>query len=76
MENNFFDSLFDGSGVERSSQKDLENILVDFYKCLFTNDVLDMQVQTKIIDALKSHFPTVSVSRLKAFSQLTYYIQL
>ena len=52
-ENNFFDSLFDGSGVERSSQKDLENILVDFYRSLFTNDVLDMQVQTEIIDTLE-----------------------
>jgi len=31
----------------------LENILVDLYKSLFTNDVLDMQVQTEIIDALE-----------------------
>ena len=31
----------------------MENILVDFYKRLFTNDVLDMQIQTEIIDDLE-----------------------
>ena len=32
---------------------DLENILVDFYQSLFTNDQLDMQVQFKIIGELE-----------------------
>ena len=44
-ENNAFLSLFDKNGVE-NSQSELENILVDFYQSLFTNDCLDMQIQT------------------------------
>ena len=52
-ENNTFLSLLDKNGVEECSQKNLENILVDFYQSLFTNDQLDMQVQTKMIDELE-----------------------
>ena len=49
---NSFSSLFDDNGVEKSSQEDLENILIHFYQTLFTRDSLDMQIQTDIIDAL------------------------
>ena len=52
-ESNTFLSLLDKNGLEKSSQVDLENILVDFYQSLFTNDQLDMQVQTRIIDELE-----------------------
>ena len=50
---NFFVSLFDESGVEKTSQSDLEEILTQFYRNLFTSDSLDMQIQTDIIDALE-----------------------
>ena len=43
----------DEHGVEKSSQQDLENILVRFYQALFSKDVLDMRVQTEIIDDLE-----------------------
>lgn len=32
---NSFDSLFDASGVEKTSQSDIENNLTNFYKDLF-----------------------------------------
>ena len=50
---NSFASLFDESGIEKTSQQDLESILVQFYQTLFTNDSLDMLIQTDIIDALE-----------------------
>ena len=51
---NSFDSLFDVSGTEKSSQSDMETILSAFYKGLFTKDpAIDMQIQTKIIDDLE-----------------------
>ena len=50
---NSFVSLFDENGIEKSSQQDLENILMCFYQTLFTSDSLDMQIQTDIIDALE-----------------------
>ena len=53
VECNSFVSLFDEDGVEKNEQTDMENILVDFYKPLFTNDALDMQTQTEIIDDLE-----------------------
>ena len=49
-ESNTFCSVMDEHGVEKSSQQDLENILVRFYQALFSKDVLDMQIQTEIID--------------------------
>ena len=52
-ESNTFCSLMDDHGVEKSSQEDLENILVRFYQALFSKDVLDMQIQTEIIDDLE-----------------------
>lgn len=50
---NFFESLVDQNGVEKSSQSDLESILVDFYRRLFSKDSLDMQIQTELIDGLE-----------------------
>ena len=51
---NSFDSLFDASGVERSSQLDIENVLAELFKTLFTKDQsIDMQIQTKIIEDLE-----------------------
>lgn len=52
-EKNFLESLVDKNGVEKSSQEDLESILVDFYTSLFSKDVIDMQVQTELIDDLE-----------------------
>ena len=51
-ESNSFHSLMDEHGVEKTSQPDLENILVNFYQSLFSKDVLNMQIQTEIIDDL------------------------
>lgn len=51
-ENNFFACLLDDTGVEKTSQNDLEPILIQFYTSLFTKDTLDMQIQTKLIDDL------------------------
>ena len=45
--------LVDKNGVEKSSQEDLESISVDFYTSLFSKDVIDMQVQTELIDDLE-----------------------
>ena len=45
-EKNSFVSLLDDSGTEKTSQSDLEGILVKFYKDLFSKDSLDMQIQT------------------------------
>lgn len=39
--------------MEKSSQSDLESILVDFYRRLFSKDSLDMQIQTELIDDLE-----------------------
>ena len=51
---NSFNSLFDASDVEKTSQSDIEKILVTFYKTLFTKDQsIDLQIQTKIIDDLE-----------------------
>ena len=50
---NFFESLVDDDGVEKSSQSDLESILVNFYRRLFSKDSIDMQIQTEIIDDLE-----------------------
>ena len=50
---NSFESFFDENGVLRNSQNDLERILTNFYKNLFTQDPLDMRIQTEIIDGLE-----------------------
>ena len=50
---NSFNSLFDSCGVEKTAQADIESIFVDFYNSLFTKDVLDMQVETELIDDLE-----------------------
>lgn len=50
---NSFKSFFDENGVLRNSQNDLEKILNNFYKNLFTKDPLNMQIQTEIIDDLE-----------------------
>ena len=47
-----FESLFNESGEEKCSHNDIELILVDFYKALFSKDSLNMQIQTEIIDDL------------------------
>lgn len=52
-EKNFLELLVDKNGVEKSSQEDLESISVDFYTSLFSKDVIDMQVQTELIDDLE-----------------------
>jgi len=48
-EKNSFESLFDENGFEQSSSSDIESILVNFYRDLYSKDVLDMQVQTELI---------------------------
>ena len=52
-EKNSFDCLLDENGSERTSQSELENILVTFYKDLYAKDSLDMQIQTELIDDLE-----------------------
>ena len=52
-EKNLFESLVDEAGIEKSSQSDLESILVTFYSRLFSKDSLDMQIQTELIDDLE-----------------------
>lgn len=64
-EKNSFESLVDENGVEKSSQEDLESILVDFYTSLFSKDTLDTQIQTELIDALEF---SLNVSNAKDFS--------
>ena len=51
-EKNIFESLFNESGEEKFTHNDIELILVDFYKALFSKDFLNMQIQTQIIDDL------------------------
>ena len=51
-EKNIFESLFNESGEEKFSRDDIELVLVDFYKALFSKDSLNMQIQTQIIDDL------------------------
>ena len=48
-----FQTLVDDAGVEKSSQSDLESMLVNFYRRLFSKDSIDMQIQTEIIDDLE-----------------------
>ena len=45
-------SLLNESSEEKSSHNDIELILVDFYKGLFSNGSLNMQIQSQIIDDL------------------------
>lgn len=52
-EKNSFVSLLDDSGTEKTSQSDLEGILVKFYKDLFSKDSLDIQIQTELIADLE-----------------------
>jgi len=49
---NTFESLFDVNGLVKTSQKDLENILVLFYKDLFSKDSPNLHIQTEIINDL------------------------
>ena len=58
-EKNSFESLFDENGFEKSSSSDIESILVNFYQDLYSKDVLDMQVQTELIDDLQ--FPLTNL---------------
>ena len=51
-EKNIFEFLFNESGEEKFSHNDIELVLVDFSKALFSKDSLDMQIQTEIIDDL------------------------
>ena len=51
-EKNIFESLFNESGEEKFSHNEIELILVDFYKALFSKDSLNMQIQTEIVDDL------------------------
>ena len=50
---NSFDSLINSQGEETSSQTDMESILIDFYKNLFSKDNLDLHVQQSLIDDLE-----------------------
>ena len=50
---NSFDSLFHSQGEETSSQTDMESILVDFCKNLFSKDDLDLHVKQSLIDDLE-----------------------
>ena len=50
---NSFESLINSQGQEISSQIDMESILVDFYKNLFSKDNLDLHVQESLIDDLE-----------------------
>ena len=50
---NSFDSLINSQGEETLSQTDMESILVDFYKNLFSKDNLDLHVQQSLIDDLE-----------------------
>ena len=52
-EKNSFDCLLDANGVEKTAQGDIESILVDFYKNLFSKDVLDLQTQTELLSDLE-----------------------
>ena len=52
-EKNSFESLFDENGFEKSSSSDIESILVNFYRDLYSKDVLDKQIQTELIDDLQ-----------------------
>jgi len=62
-EKNSFDCLLDENGSERTSQPELEDILVTFYKDLFAKDSLDMQIQTELID--DSEFSLTDLEREK-----------
>lgn len=46
---NTFSSLLDVDGTERYSQADVELILVNFYRSLFSKDILDMQRREELI---------------------------
>ena len=50
---NSFESLTNSHGQETSSQIDMESILVDFYKNLFSKDNLDLHVQESLIGDLE-----------------------
>ena len=52
MRKSIFESLSNESGEEKFSHNDIELIMVDFYKALFSKDSLNMQIQTEIIDDL------------------------
>ena len=53
-EKNSFESVLDSDGVERTSQSDIEEVFVNFYRGLFAKDnSIDMQVQTELIDSLE-----------------------
>ena len=51
-EKDIFEFLFNESGEEKCSHNDIELILVDFFKALFSKDSLNMQIQTEIVDDL------------------------
>ena len=50
---NSFESLTNSQGQEVSSQIDMESILVDFYKNLYSKDNLDLRVQESLIGDLE-----------------------
>ena len=50
---NSFESLTNSQGQEVSSQIDMESILVDFYKNLYSKDNLDLRVQKSLIGDLE-----------------------
>ena len=51
-EKDIFEFLFNESGEEKCSHNNIELILVDFFKALFSKDSLNMQIQTEILDDL------------------------
>ena len=46
---NTFSSLLDVDGTEKYSQADIELILINFYRSLFSKDILDMQLWEELI---------------------------
>ena len=55
---NTFDSLLNSHGLETSAQDEMEAILVDFYKVLYSRDSLDLQAQGSLIDDLEYSLST------------------
>ena len=66
---NSFESLINSHGQETSSQIDMESILVDFYKNLFSKDNLDLHVQESLIGDLE--FTLSDIERVSCEGDLT-----
>jgi len=68
-EANTFESLLDSNGFAKTSPKDLENVLVLFYK--------NLQIQTQIIDDLESSLSRImSVNCARGYLPKMNYLPL